>query len=297
MNRRTFLRGGACTAVGVMAGFGVDLGLTTQVAFARGAATDESTKARRLFEQFGASEEGKPVTVRNGTFKLAPGEALTFQCNGYCLDCDLALPSDDEPMAFRPMQRYIAPELRKLYVAIMQNVVKGVPKEIQVQQIVFALRNEASEWQGPLKEEDYSYVNSLMPNGEALLKQAHRPAGFISGTGLSLWASDPMPQEREAYSMLTSKGVAGRGLGMGGLEVRGTIVNASAQPFVFDTTQWVLESSRDVQAVALPVASRYTLISGRATNTKEPSPNEKAPNTSQPEQKSIQPDAHGFIGY
>ncbi|MEG2140357.1 MAG: hypothetical protein RRY20_06180, partial [Bilophila sp.] len=88
------------------------------------------------------------------------------------------------------------------------------------------------------------------------------------------------------------------------LEVRGTIVNASAQPFVFDTTQWVLESSRDVQAVALPVASRYTLISGRATNTKEPSPNEKTPNTYQteqkhiqPEQKHTQPDAHGFIGY
>lgn len=281
-------------ATGIMAGFA---GLT-QDALARGAGAEESAKARRIFEQ-AASGEGKTVNNPTGTFRLAPGEVLTFQCKGYCLDSDRALPSEDEPMAFRPMQHYIAPELRKLYVAIMRNVVGGPPNGVQVQQIMYTIRDEVSDHHGLLKSEDYRFVNSVLPNGEVVLKKAHRPAAFIGGGGLSLWASDPMPGEREAYSMLTSDGVAGRGIGMGSLTVRCTIVNGSPKPFVFDATQWVLESSRDVQAVGLPVAGRYTLTAGRPISTKERSVNKEAPKTSPPTQKrqNSQPDAKGFIGY
>lgn len=299
MNRRVVLRGGLCTAVGILAGFGVTMGLSPQDALARGAGAEESAKARRLLEQSGATGQGKTVSSPTGTFKLAPGETLTFQVDGYCLDSDRALPSDDEPMAFRPMQRYIAPELRKLYIAIMRKVAAGAPSGVRVQQIVYAIRNEASERYGTLKDDDYRFLNAVLPNGEAVLKKAPRPAEFVSGMGLSLWASQPMPGEHSGYSMLSGAGVAGRGVGMGALEVNCTVHNGSPQPFTFDTTQWVLESSRDVQAVALPVASRYTLIAGRPVTPKEPGPSKKEPDVSQPDKASprIQPDANGYVGY
>lgn len=95
---------------------------------------------------------------------------------------------------------------------------------------------------------------------------------------------NPMPSEQSSYSMLTDTGVAGKALGRGGLTVNAVVLNASNQPFTLDVTQWVLESSRDVQAVALPQPGTIRGqgdVSVSAAGTKQPSTPQKKRNAPQ----------------
>lgn len=295
MNRRFFLRASACATASLLT-LGVHASLLTKQALARGAGATESAQAMRLFEQIGNLEGENPASAPSGVVKIAPGEVLTYQAKGYCLDSNLALPSTKEPLAFRPMKNYIAPELHKLYVALMRKLVSEAPRGVQVQQIIYTMRSEASDISGILKEKDYDFVNSLLPNGKTLLDTAHRPAEFVSDNGLSLWASQPKPPVTESYSLL-AENVAAHCLGVGVLEVRATIYNASSKTFVFDTTAWVVESSRDVQAVALPVAPRYLVSASRPNQVAPPKVNPSQGKPGTQAKPSAHPEANGFAGH
>ena len=296
MDRRSFLRQGACISAGLIAGFGLECSLWPGEAFARGAGSEESAKSKRIFDQLGGLKKG--AKTGRGTTTLAPGDILTFECECFCLDANLALPSEGDPVAFRPVQNYIAPELRTLYAALMRNA-EGAPDDIQVQHIIYTMRSSESERSSILKAKDYAFLNKIFSGGENRLKTAHRPAQYISPMGLSLWASKSMPPAWQSYSLLRNDGVAGYGIGLGVLSMRGVIGNGSQKNFVFDPTQWVLESSRDVQAAAIPLSRNVSVAKGKPVAGSQKTPpapvEEKKPATSSKSGQGL--DEKGFAGH
>lgn len=308
MNRRFFLR-----LCGVMAAW-LCLGLffSASEAAARGADREESARAKEIFSRLKKADSGTKLERKmlsgNGTYTLAPGEVLNFDVRGFCLDHQFSAPSQNEPLAFRPMTQYIAPELRDLYIRVLRNSGSTAGNTVDIQKIVWAMRTPASaSWTEGLGSKDKNFLNAVMPGGASLIQRAHRPAEYLSGSGggahnnqqgggdagallgallpqlarqlpfnvqqhsnelmrqlQNRRAQKPMPDSSNRYSMLTTSGVAGMGMSLGGLLVRGSLANGSQEPFHFDPTQWVLESSRDVQAVALPPMKKIAVNKGKA---------------------------------
>ena len=272
MDRRTFLRMGFCTAAGAVAGIALNL-ILPDMALARGSTPDEAARAQGILSRFAVQGKGRPDMTKNGIITLAPGEVLTFECEGFCLDLDLAVPSEDDPMAFRPMTKYLAPEERQAYVALMRRA--GASRSDDMGGIVHRMRNP----------------------------KPGRPLQYAHGESFpALWASQRMPSQSFRYSMLRSDGVAGMANGDGGLHVRCVIANGSPKPFVFDPTQWVLESPRDVQAIALPVPRTYYVAKGKnMTGGQQPSSPadvpQAQPSTRSPQPQKNAPDKNGFVGF
>lgn len=323
MDRRSFL----CLSGVMTAGFLLGPGAWLSPAeAARGSSREESAKAREIFERLGATK-GKPqhkLLQGSGTYTLPPGEVVTFDVRGQCLDHQFSAPSQNEPLAFRPMTQYIDPELRELYRRVMRNSGSAKSQNVDVQKIIWAMRSPATaSWTEGLSSKEKNYLNSVMPGGAALLQRAQRSPGYLSGgsggsgggnggggadalLGALLpqlarqlpfnvqqhsnelmrqlqnrRAQKPMPDSSSRYSMLTSSGVAGTGYSLGGLLVRGSVANDSPEPFHFDPTQWVLESARDVQAVALPPMTKISLQKGLPTEDERPQPKSDAKPDSQ----------------
>lgn len=318
MDRRHFL----CLS-GIMTA-ALSLGLSPLVceAEARGSSQQEAARAKAIFDELettGAKSERR-MLQGNGIHILAPGEIVTFDMQGFCLDSSFSAPKQNEPLTFRPMSQYIAPELRELYIKILQHFASSAAKGVDMQKIIWAIRAPAAaSWTSGLGSKEKAFLNAAMPGGAALIREAHRPAEYqaeaktdsrngrggngaedVLGALLPLLnaqlpfnvqqhsnelmrqlhnkrAQKPMPDASNRYSMLTTAGVAGLGLGLGGLSVRGSVANGSPEPFYLDTTQWVLESSRDVQAVALPPMSKISIKKGKSLpNTgRDSTPDEK----------------------
>lgn len=310
MNRRPFL----CLC-GIMTVW-LSLGLMSAAsqAEARGASSEESARAKEIFSRLKKADSStrleRKMLSGNGIYTLAPGEVLNFDVRGYCLDHQFSAPSQNEPLAFRPMTQYIAPELRDLYIRVLRNSASAENKNVDVQKIVWAMRTPASaSWTEGLGSKEKSFLNTAMPGGASLIQRAHRPSEYLSGSGSgggggnnrqgggdagavlgallpqlarqlpfnvqqhsnelmrqlqNRRAQKPMPDSSSRYSMLTTSGVAGLGTSLGGLLVRGSLANGSQEPFHFDPTQWVLESGRDVQAVALPPMKKIAVDKGKA---------------------------------
>lgn len=294
MERRTFLRAAACTVGGLATGL-TGVCLTAGEALARGASAEESARAKRILAQMPAPATRTSIP-RNGVISLAPGDVVAFESLWFCLDSNLAIPSSDEPMAFRPAANYIAPALRPLYMKLLHSITGKAPEDIQVTQILYAMRSEPGP-QRLLKARDYAYVNALLPNAKELLQTAPRPSQYVSAVGLSLWASKPMPPAVQRYSLLRSDGVAGEGICLDAELVRGVVANASTKEFILDPSQWVLESSRDVQAlgIAQPRTLRVAKSGNAAPQAPVPAP-EKKPLPAAGPQKNGQP-ADGFVGH
>ncbi len=270
MDRRAFLRKGLYTAAGIAAALSLSLFLP-EAALARGSTPDEAARAQRIFSRIAVQGKGRPDMTKNGIITLAPNEVLSFSCEGFCLDLDLAVPSEDDPMAFRPMSKYLAPEERQAYTALMRRA--GASRSDDMGGIVHRMRDPK-----PGRPLQYSHGESF-------------PA---------LWASQRMPPQSFRYSMLRSDGVAGMANGDGGLHVRCVIANGSPKPFVFDPTQWVLESPRDVQAIALPVPRTYYVAKGKNMAGGQPSPAstpQGQPSTPPSPPHKNAPNKHGFVGF
>lgn len=104
-------------------------------------------------------------------------------------------------------------------------------------------------------------------------------------------AERAMPGDIFRYSMLRGDGVAGLGFARQGLTVHGTVANGSPEPFTFDPIRWVMESSRDVQAVALPSLQSMLVGKGQPLKQDDNTPEKKnAPK----EQKSSQQNSDDF---
>lgn len=308
---------------------------------ARGASKEESAQAKEIFERLKTADTSTKLTRKmlsgNGTYTLAPGEVLNFDVRGYCLDHQFSAPSQNEPLAFRPMTHYVAPDLRDLYIRVLRKSGSSAAQSADVQKIVWAMRTSASaSWTEGLSSKDKNFLNGAMPGGTALLQRAHRPSEYLSGSGSggghnsrqgggdagavlqallpqlvrqlpfnvqqhsnelmhqlqNRRAQKPMPDSSNRYSMLTTSGVAGTGMSLGGLLVRGSLANGSQESFDFDPTQWVLESARDVQAVALPPMKKIAVNKGKALpNTMSGSSPEDARPQSSP-RKSKTPEEH-----
>lgn len=317
MDRRAFLCLSGVMAAGVLLGPGAWL---SEAEAARGASREESAQAKEIFERLN-TPQGKPqrkLLQGTGSYTLPPGEVLTFDVRGQCLDHQFSAPSQNEPLAFRPMTQYIDPDLRELYVRVLRSSGSAKAKNVDVQKIIWAMRTPASaSWTEGLSSREREYLNSVMPGGASLLQRAQRSPGYLSGDSGSgggngggnggggadallgallpqlarqlpfnvqqhsnelmrqlqnRRAQKPMPDSSRRYSMLTTSGVAGTGFSLGGLLVRGSIANDSPQPFHFDPTQWVMESARDVQAVALPPMTKVSLQKGLPTQDEGPQP-------------------------
>ena len=332
MDRRDFLRCGGIAAVGLglapLASF-VPGSPLVSTAWARGAGKQEAERAQSIVQRVeGGGGSAQRKTLGPGqACVVEPGGLLHFAVDGYCLDPHLSTPSANEPLAFRPMTAYIAPDLRELYVRVLHNALTGKGRSADIQKIVWAMRAPAaSEWTQGFTADDRAYLEGLMAGGVHILQTAHRPDAYIAGSGGSSGgagnggrgggsggagailgfllpaitgqlpydirshsngllrqlqnrrAERAMPSPLYSYSMLSESGVAGRGMGVQGLSVRGTIANGSAQSFSFDPVHWVMESSRDVQAVALPSLNSVSVSKG------EPLPPESAAGNTAPEQ-------------
>lgn len=315
MDRRDFLRLGGITLTSLSLG----LGPLSGEAFARGSSKEEAERAQSIFERLEAGgKQSSPMIMGPGAVcMLEPGGMLTFEIHGYCLDQNFSAPARNEPLAFRPMTDYIAPELRELYVRVMRNAKTSKGKAADVQKIVWAMRAPAnSSWSQGFNGADRAFLESVLPDGTRLLQTAQRSSPHVAegtsggsgrdgngggGSGAAALlgfllpaivgqlpydirrhsndlmnqlqnrqAQNPMAGSLYCYSMLTDSGVAGKGIAIEGLIVRGIIANGSPDAFTFDPPRWVMESSRDVQAVALPSLEHVKVSKGKAQSDKTP---------------------------
>lgn len=105
-------------------------------------------------------------------------------------------------------------------------------------------------------------------------------------------AERAMPDNIFRYSMLRDDGVAGLGFARQGLTVHGTVANGSPEPFTFDPIRWVMESSRDVQAVALP--SLQSMLVGKGQPLPQDDAKQPDRKDAPKDQKSQQQDGGDF---
>lgn len=231
---------------------------------------------------FGAAELGRA----GGRYVLNPGQGLTYDQQGYCLDPGVAPPERGEKFVLRPAAGLMPEPVRPLYDGLMRLASTDRSVHIQMQPLLWALRT--SDVAGPSRAERLSAhhlrtLDRALPNGARML-QDYRKKRLSAGSSPSaksrlvelfniqlngkniniLDASDgelmnvlqtatiggAIPNNNSHYSML-APAVAARAVGTGTLQPRIEIINSSASPFVFDSVAWAAYSERKVQRVGL----------------------------------------------
>ena len=254
---------------------------------------EESRAARAVFDRL-QHGQGHTVRVSRGgePYILAPGQIITFDYTGYCMDANLPAPKDNEALAFRPITNFIAPSLVELYRQIMRLDGAAQSDGADVQNIVWGFRAPKAK----AGQRERALLDKARPGGANLYATASRGtfvSGSKGGAGSSragsgnealarlfgqmlgdfsrpsrdlmralndMGVEGPIPSAEQRYSLLTTQ-VAGYAQGKGGLKVHGMVANGSDAPYVFDPTLWALESPRPVQRVALPLFSQAKLNS------------------------------------
>lgn len=229
---------------------------------------------------------GAELSRAGGRYVLNPGQGLTYDQQGYCLDPGIAPPERGEKFVLRPAGGLMPEPVRPLYDSLMRLASRDRSVHIQMQPLIWALRT--SDVAGPSRVENLSAhhlrtLDRALPHGTRILRDYRKkrlaaksgPSAKnqlaklfniqINGKELNvLEASDgelmsvlktataggAIPNNNSQYSML-APAVAARAVGTGTLQPRIEVINSSASPFVFDSVAWAACSERKVQRVAL----------------------------------------------
>ncbi|MCR5562194.1 MAG: hypothetical protein K6F46_02310, partial [Desulfovibrio sp.] len=242
----------------------------------------DTTSAKTRRKGKGRSE-GSTVRAVNGEFVIAPGEAMEFHLKGFCMDPDRPVPARGEPFAMRPVADYLSSDKRELFTDSLHYA--GTHRtDADLQKIVWAIRTadeSDSSWIDGLGEKENDFLDKVRPGGANQLKAMRsgwktkkKSTNFSMGEFLNvllpalshvdtsgnsdsvialLTRLSPMggtPDISNAYSMPAPR-IAVKAVGRGLLEADILIANTSSEPFHFNAQEWVLESAREVQRVAL----------------------------------------------
>lgn len=220
------------------------------------------------------------------TQTIYPGQAMTFKQKGYCLDPGLPAPKAGEQFALRPAKEALPNEILPIYKGVLKASRHDKDVERNLQDIVWGLRTASSPDRSRadrLSSKDLSLLNAAYPGAkqdflnfrstqkgktatnslvdtftsEIAGLSNSKVNGLSANKLMNILKSAPAKGEikkNTGYSML-APGVAANTEGIGTLEFQTTIANTSSVPFEFDATDYMAESARDVQNVAMvPVA-------------------------------------------
>ena len=218
---------------------------------------------------------------RNG-ITVMPGEKVTFEQRGYCLDPGKPTPKAGEQFALRQTEEVIPEELRPIFSGLLRESEHNEAVRDDLQDLIWALRtaNSSEESRADRLGDKLGLLNEAYPGamedflayrqrykndvlGEVNRAFRSEVSDQLSRSFVNSASSDELldtlksmePQGKmqpgSQYSML-APGVAARTVGTDSLTIQSEIANTSEMPFEFDPVEWYAEPSRDTQSVAIP---------------------------------------------
>jgi len=211
---------------------------------------------------------------------IYPGQSITFEQKGYCLDPDRPAPKGGEQFALRPSKDLIAKPLQGIYDKLLEKSKTNPRIERNLQNIVWGLRTADSPstsradnlssgelsiiekaYPGAVKDfvkfrenhkSKVDFQERIIENLGQNVSQSYVNTASTKDLLNTITTAEPSGsfEQDSAYSTLDD-GVVAHTVGTDTLQYRTTIKNVSDKPFYFDATQWVAESPRDVQRVAM----------------------------------------------
>jgi len=209
----------------------------------------------------------------NAAIVIPPGHIIQAQIHGYCLDPSLPAPGAGEKLQLIPVERRIPAELVELYKALIRYRSAHPEVQPEMQGIVWAFRKGCEDINRAksLTRDQWALLDRAKPGGARqfadYLAQCHGiqslPANLVSrllapyaNTAedlrrlLTLPIPGSIPEDNSNYNTL-DPGVFFETHGTGPLSPQITIINLRNDTYSFFLSDYVAESQRPTQRVAL----------------------------------------------
>lgn len=228
--------------------------------------------------------------VSGGRVTIPSGTVVEMTLFGHCLDPKLPAPGAGEKLLLTSASAYIADVLRPTYRCALDMEFQGSLSRDKTQEVIWAVRT-ASERETPylgriggtaaahMEQQCPGSIQNLVKYRQDILYGADaqmnrllgslfsvslngRKINLLEGGGGETVAQildditrrtipGTIPDDDSDHSMLAA-GVAAVARGVGPLRVRIRIANTSDTTFVFDPVDWIAETRRAAQRIALP---------------------------------------------